>query len=90
MTGTTLVSDYQLALRSVTYENTSHNPNTATRTVSFVITDDESASSDPWNRDINITAFNDPPAISVPGTQNISEDQTITFTFVSEQVLEKS
>ena len=35
LTGTSSVANYQAALRSVTYENSSDDPSTATRTVSF-------------------------------------------------------
>ena len=37
--GTDSLANYEAALRSITYENTSENPNTQTRTVSFSVTD---------------------------------------------------
>ena len=39
LTGTATVAQYQAALRSVQYDNTSDNPNTAARTVTFVVND---------------------------------------------------
>ena len=38
LTGSASVADYQSALRSVTYRNTSDNPSTANRTVTFIAT----------------------------------------------------
>src|SRR5262249_8404028 len=37
--GLATVAQWQAALRSVTYNDTSHNPNTADRTISFVVND---------------------------------------------------
>ena len=39
LTGTATPADYQTALRSVTYRNTSDNPSTLTRTISFQVRD---------------------------------------------------
>ena len=39
LTGTTTVANYQAALRSVTYANTSDNPSAPTRTISFQVND---------------------------------------------------
>ncbi|HEX5127768.1 MAG TPA: DUF4347 domain-containing protein, partial [Rhodocyclaceae bacterium] len=60
LTGTTTVANYQTALRAVTYQNTSDNPSTLTRTVSFVASDG-SASSNTATRNIGVTAVNDAP-----------------------------
>ena len=40
LTGADTVAAYQAALRSVTYQNTSDNPSTLTRTVSFSVNDE--------------------------------------------------
>ncbi|MHC5713065.1 MAG: DUF4114 domain-containing protein, partial [Nostoc sp.] len=58
--GTATVADYQTALQSVTYQNSSDNPSTTPRTISFVV-NDGSLDSNPATRDINITAVNDAP-----------------------------
>jgi hypothetical protein len=39
LTGSATVAHYQIALRSVTYANTSATPSTATRTLSVVVSD---------------------------------------------------
>ena len=63
LTGSTTIANYQAALRDVTYENTSEDPSTSTRTVTFIVFDGD----DPSNtqtRNISITAENDPPVLS--------------------------
>ncbi|HLL90813.1 MAG TPA: putative Ig domain-containing protein, partial [Tepidisphaeraceae bacterium] len=65
LTGTATVAQYQAALRSVTYRNTSDNPNTSTRTVSFAVTDG-SLSSHTATRNVSITAVNDAPTVATP------------------------
>ena len=65
LSGTASVADYEAALRSITYENGSHNPSTVTRTVAFQV-DDGAANdnlSDQATRDVSITAVNDAPAV---------------------------
>ena len=52
--------NYEAALRSITYTNNSEIPNTATRTVSFTISDGD-LSSTIATRDIAITSVNDAP-----------------------------
>jgi uncharacterized delta-60 repeat protein len=66
LTGTTTLANYQAALRSITYINTSDNPSTATRTVSFVVADG-GANSNVATRDITVAAVNDAPVVSAPG-----------------------
>ncbi|MHC5828546.1 MAG: hypothetical protein ACYT04_74780, partial [Nostoc sp.] len=60
LTGSATVAQYQTALQSVTYQNSSDNPSTTARTISFVV-NDGSLDSNPATRDINITAVNDAP-----------------------------
>nr|MDZ8286610.1 hypothetical protein [Nostoc sp. ChiSLP01] len=67
LTGSATVADYQTALRSITYQNNSDNPTTATRTISFVV-NDGSLNSSTVTRNINITAVNDAPAITPTNT----------------------
>jgi gliding motility-associated-like protein len=62
MTGSATLVDYQVALRSITYENTSQDPNSATRTVSFII-NDGLVDSAPFDRDITVVPVNDPPLV---------------------------
>ena len=63
LTGSASVADYQTALTTIAYNNTSANPSTLTRTVSFEINDGD-LSSNVLSRDIEITAVNDAPVLS--------------------------
>jgi hypothetical protein len=63
LTGIATVSDYQTALRTITYANSSNNPSTLTRTVSFVVTDGTDPSTSA-TRNISVTPVNDPPSIT--------------------------
>ncbi|HEX8065925.1 MAG TPA: hypothetical protein VF520_05315 [Thermoleophilaceae bacterium] len=74
LTGTASVADYQSALRSVTYENSSANPSTATRTISFQVVDSESAASNVATRDVEINQTNEAPVVTTsPGPTAYSE-----------------
>ena len=73
LTGSASVANYQTALRSITYVNTSDNPSTTARTVSFVV-NDGSANSITATRNISITAVNDSPINTVPSSQTTNED----------------
>ena len=58
------VANYQAALRSVTYANSSTNPSTATRTVSFVANDGR-RTSNTATRNIAVAAVNDAPVVAM-------------------------
>ncbi|OED37189.1 hypothetical protein AB833_24385 [Chromatiales bacterium (ex Bugula neritina AB1)] len=60
LTGTDTVAAYQAALRSVTYENTSDNPSTLNRTLSFIVTDGDSNAAT-VTRTIAVLPVNDAP-----------------------------
>ncbi|MEO8629235.1 MAG: SBBP repeat-containing protein, partial [Betaproteobacteria bacterium] len=70
--------DYQTALRSVTYENTSDNPSIASRTISFVA-NDGFADGAIATRTVTLSAANDAPSIATTLTQSIGEDSTLVF-----------
>lgn len=76
LTGTTSDTDYQTALRAVTYENTSNNPSTLPRSLTFQVSDG-TASNAPV-RVIAINAVNDPPSpggdtnVTAPGGGPVS------------------
>jgi hypothetical protein len=63
LSGTATVADYQTALRSITYVNTSDAPSTSTRQVSFVV-NDGTTNSTIAARNIAVTAVNDVPTIT--------------------------
>ncbi|MCX5671075.1 MAG: cadherin domain-containing protein, partial [Planctomycetota bacterium] len=76
LTGTVSVANYQTALQSVTYTNTSESPTTATRTVSFVV-NDGTAPSAPATRNITVAAVNDPPVVA---DQSFDVDENAALT----------
>ena len=63
LSGSDTVANYQAALRAVKYQNTSDDPNTATRTVTFKVNDGE-LDSIAVSRNIAVTAVNDAPVLS--------------------------
>ncbi len=77
LTGTTTVANYQTALRTVTYQNSSDNP-TASRTVSFTVNDGTS-NSNTATRGITISAVNDAPVNTVPGPQSTNQNTPLIF-----------
>ncbi|MBR1164840.1 cadherin domain-containing protein [Bradyrhizobium elkanii] len=77
LTGTASVADYQAALASVTYQNTSDNPSGLARTVT-IIANDGTATSTPVTDTINVTPVNDPPVTTAGGTLNYTENQAAT------------
>lgn len=75
--GTATLAQWQAALRAVTYFNTSENPNTASRTVSYTV-NDGAANSSTVTSTVNVTAVNDAPTfdlgtghnfLAIPGIQ---------------------
>ncbi|WP_440994704.1 beta strand repeat-containing protein, partial [Cysteiniphilum litorale] len=73
LTGSDTLANYQAALRSVTYQNTSDNPSTLARTVSFVVNDGD-VNSSAVTSTINVTAVNDAPVMVAGGTLNYTEN----------------
>lgn len=63
LTGSASVSNYQLALRSVTYDNLNPDPNVLTRTISFQVSDGTDHSNI-VTRDLSVTAANDAPILA--------------------------
>ena len=63
LTGSASVADYQAALTTIAYNNTSANPSTLTRTVSFEVNDGD-LNSNILSRDIDFTVVNDAPVLS--------------------------
>jgi len=74
MNGSATVSQYQQVLRTVSYNNTSQNPNTASRSVTFVV-NDGALDSNTATSAIAVNAINDAPAISNIENQTILEDE---------------
>lgn len=63
LSGSSSLANYQAALRSIKYEDTSDTPDTSTRTVSFQVDDGHAAdnTSNTQTRDVTVTAANDSP-----------------------------
>jgi hypothetical protein len=78
LTGVDTVANYQAALRSVTYVNTSEMPSTAMRTISFVA-DDGIGSSSAATRNITVASVDDAPINTVPGAQAVNDTTTLIF-----------
>jgi hypothetical protein len=66
LSGNATLAQYQTALRSITYTNTSEAPTTANRTLSLVVNDGGATNSNsaPVTRTITVTAVNDPPVLT--------------------------
>jgi hypothetical protein len=79
LTGTTTVANYQTALRSVTYANSSDTPSAATRTIALRVTDETARTSGPGTRNVAVTAVNDPPTNTVPGAQSTPHNTPEVF-----------
>ena len=63
LTGSATVADYQAALRSITYTNSSDDPSTATRTVAYTVNDGD-VNSNTQSRDIAVSASNDAAVVA--------------------------
>ncbi|WP_249140371.1 beta strand repeat-containing protein [Bradyrhizobium manausense] len=81
LTGSSSLANYQAALRSVTYSNSSDNPSGATRTISYQVDDGQTANhaSNIVTSTTAVTPVNDAPVNTVPGTQSVAQNTNITF-----------
>ncbi|MEO6841518.1 MAG: VCBS domain-containing protein [Bradyrhizobium sp.] len=72
LTGTSSVVDYQAALASVTYFDSSDNPSAAPRTISFSVDDGASANShsNTVTAAIDVTPVNDAPVVTYAAPEN--------------------
>ena len=69
--GTATLVQWEAALHAVTYANTSDNPMTATRNVTFAVNDGTSASNT-LGSTISLTAVNDAAALAIPANISIA------------------
>jgi hypothetical protein len=74
LTGSDTVANYQAALASVTYANSSENPSGLARTVT-IVANDGAANSVAKTDTINVTPVNDAPVTTAGGTLNYTENQ---------------
>ena len=78
LTGTASIVEYEAALRSVTYENSSDDPSTAMRTISYKVKDGTSDSNS-VTRDIVVIAVNDAPQADDKSV-SVDEDSDVVIT----------
>ncbi|MGE5461529.1 MAG: Ig-like domain-containing protein, partial [Solirubrobacterales bacterium] len=76
LSGHDTVANYQAALRSVGYSNSSDNPSMATRTVTFKVNDGD-VNSAGATKDVSVAAVNDPP-VAVDDSTSITLPATLT------------
>jgi hypothetical protein len=67
LTGNATPEEYRDALRSITFSFTSDDPSSATRTVSFKVTDASATDSNVATRNITVTPTNDAPTVTTTG-----------------------
>jgi hypothetical protein len=70
LTGSDTKANYQTALRAVTYQNTSSDPVTLDRTISFVVNDGDN-NSNTQSRDVTVATVNSKPVLSSIESSNI-------------------
>jgi len=78
LSGADSVANYQQVLRTVTFDNSSRNPNVTDRTITFIANDGTSGSSVSTTT-VTINAINDAPVNSVPAAQSVNEDTALVF-----------
>ena len=76
LTGSASPAAYQAALRDVTYSNSSENPSTLPRTITFTVTDD-TARSGSDTKGLTVSAVDDPP-VAVNDSATVLEDAAAT------------
>jgi VCBS repeat-containing protein len=80
LTGSDTVANYQAALRSVTYNNTSSSPSTLQRTVTWQVDDGAGVNnlSAPVTSTINVVSVNDAPVLANGSTITYTENDPAT------------
>ena len=64
LTGPAMAADFQLVLRSLSYQNNAPEPTIGDRTLTFAVSDGE-AQSTPATSTVTVVGFNDPPELSL-------------------------
>jgi VCBS repeat-containing protein len=88
LTGPDTVAHFQQVLRTVTYRNTSQNPDTTTRSIAFVVTDGSVTPPGPLSSAVAtsavpLVAFNDPPT-AVNDNLTATEDVPLVITVAAD------
>ncbi|CDX46534.1 Outer membrane adhesin like proteiin (modular protein) [Mesorhizobium sp. ORS 3359] len=81
LSGTATVAQYQAALESVTYFNSSDNPSGATRTISYQVDDGQAANhaSNIVTSTVAVTPVNDAPTAAAPVSYGATEQVTVSL-----------
>ena len=82
LSGADTTANYRSALRAVRYQNTSDNPTTLARTISFVV-NDGTLNSSAVTRSLSVVAVNDAPLISAMEAATLSYPEASAATPVS-------
>ncbi|WP_319421314.1 DUF4347 domain-containing protein [Pleurocapsa sp. FMAR1] len=69
LTGSASLANYQTAIRAISFNNTSNNPNTTPRKVDVVV-NDGTANSNTATATINVIPVNDPPVLDLDGNDS--------------------
>jgi hypothetical protein len=77
--GTATLAQWQAALRSLAYRNSSDAPTTTARTISFVV-NDGSQNSNVATRTLNVQAVNDAPVNTAPASISTPYNTNVAFT----------
>lgn len=77
LSGTASVAAYEAALRSVSYENSSQNPNTGNRVVRFTVNDGANVAS--ATRTLTVTAQDDPAHVVPGGPYTVAEGSSVVL-----------
>ncbi|HNP18530.1 MAG TPA: FG-GAP-like repeat-containing protein [Fulvivirga sp.] len=83
LSGASSVANYQTALRSVRYINTSEDPSIATRTIEFSVYDGTDNST-PATRNVQVVAVNDAPVLSSSNSGTLNYDQNTAAILVDD------
>ena len=78
LTGSATKANWQTALRSITYNNTSNGPSTGNRTINYVV-NDGSSNSNTAAKSVSVTAVNDAPVNSMPAGQTTNVNTAEVF-----------
>ncbi len=80
LSGSTTVANYQAALRSVTYQDTSNDPSQLLRTISYSFTDQYATNSNTGTDNVSVTAVNLAPTITMPvSSETIAENTSFSL-----------
>ncbi|MCA1971595.1 MAG: tandem-95 repeat protein [Caenispirillum sp.] len=85
LSGTATVAQYQTALRSVSYQNTSEAPATAVRTVEYTVTDG-SLVSGAATRQVQVVSVNDAPVANDANATGLEDAASIAITLTGSDV----